>query len=100
MTDKVTYNVFSSLCTPWLERLGWTLVHSLWQIAAVAIVCAVTMIVLRHRSAQSRYLAGYAALLTMIALPVGTYAFLSLDVAPVATNLERFVSSVASTPAS
>lgn len=34
----------------WVERLGWTLVHSLWQLAVVAILAAVLLRLLRNGS--------------------------------------------------
>ena len=42
----------------WAERIGWTLLHSLWQIALIAGVYAVVAAMLRKRSAQARYLSG------------------------------------------
>ncbi|MFO1003023.1 MAG: hypothetical protein U0936_22045 [Planctomycetaceae bacterium] len=46
----------------WVERLGWTLVHSLWQLAVVAILAAVLLRLLRNRSARSRYAVAVAML--------------------------------------
>ncbi len=40
---------------PWVEALGWTLIHSVWQLAAVALATAPVMSLLRYRSAQLRY---------------------------------------------
>ena len=37
------------LASPWVERLGWALVHSLWEIAAVWLVAAVVLRMLRKR---------------------------------------------------
>ena len=39
----------------WVERLGWMLVHSLWQLAVVAVLAAVLLRWLRNRSARMRY---------------------------------------------
>ena len=53
-----------------LHRLGWVVVHSLWQAAAVAAVLAVVLRLLPRRSAaalQARYVLATAAL---VALPV------------------------------
>ena len=50
----------------WAERIGWTLLHSLWQIALIAGVYALVAALLRKRSAQARYLCGCAALLAML----------------------------------
>ena len=54
-------------------RLGWTLLHTLWMGAGVAGLFATTLLILRRRSANARYLAGCAALVVMIALPVGLF---------------------------
>jgi beta-lactamase regulating signal transducer with metallopeptidase domain/uncharacterized protein involved in exopolysaccharide biosynthesis len=54
-------------------RLGWALVHSLWQGALVAIVFAVMRATLRRCSANARYLAGCGMLALLAALPVFTF---------------------------
>ena len=58
---------------PAAERLGWTLLHFLWQGAAVAAVLLVALWLLRRRSAQARYAACCAALAAMAGLPVATF---------------------------
>ncbi len=55
-----------------VERLGWCLVHSVWQGAAVALVAAGVFRWLRRSSAQARYLTACAALLAMMILPLVT----------------------------
>jgi beta-lactamase regulating signal transducer with metallopeptidase domain len=55
-----------------IERLGWCLVHSVWQGAAVALMAAGVLRWLRQSSAQARYLTACGALLAMVALPVVT----------------------------
>jgi len=61
------------LQTPAAYRLGWTLVHVLWQGACIAALLAVAMVVLRRRSANARYLAGCVALALMVAAPMVTF---------------------------
>jgi hypothetical protein len=56
-------------------RLGWVLVHSLWLGAAVAALLATAEFALRRRSAQSRYLAGCAAMLAMAGLSTTAFFF-------------------------
>ena len=74
-------NVFTTfLKADWAERAGWTLLHSLWQIAAVAAVYAISAFLLRNRSADSRYVLGCVAILAMLGLPMGSYVLLSHDV--------------------
>jgi beta-lactamase regulating signal transducer with metallopeptidase domain/protein involved in polysaccharide export with SLBB domain len=59
----------------WLETLGWTLVHSLWELSLLAAVAAIALLMLRRQSAPLRYVVGYALLMGMMAVPVGTYAY-------------------------
>lgn len=56
-----------------VDRLGWMLLHSLWQIALVACIHAVVWTQLRRRSANARYVAGCAAMLFMALAPLGTF---------------------------
>jgi uncharacterized membrane protein YgcG len=50
------------LFNPIVERLGWGLLHFLWEGAVIAVLLAVVLRVLRYRSPSSRYLAGWVAL--------------------------------------
>ena len=68
--------VAAFLQADWAERAGWTLLHSLWQLTAVAAVYAIVAFVLRNRSADARYALGCVAIVAMVGLPVGTYAWL------------------------
>ncbi len=61
---------------PWLEVLGWTLVHFLWQGIVVAIIVASALKMLRSHSAHSRYLTGVIGLAVLAILPLATGAFL------------------------
>jgi len=59
------------LQSPVAERIGWMLVHSLWQLALLAGVHGLLRHALRRRSANARYLAACAVMLCMvIALPL------------------------------
>ena len=42
-----------------MHRLGWTLLHSLWLLALLGILSIVAMILLKKKSAQTRYACGY-----------------------------------------
>ena len=58
---------------PWVERLGWTLVHFLWQGALIAALYAVARKRIgQARSAQIRYVLGCLALTAMVAAPIVT----------------------------
>ena len=50
---------------PLVERLGWALLHFVWEGAVIAVMLAVALRVLRRRSAAARYRAGWIALVAM-----------------------------------
>jgi uncharacterized protein (TIGR03435 family) len=77
----------------WVLRLGWTLVHFLWQGAAIAGVYAVARRAFASRSANARYLLACMALTVMIAAPAITW----LSLAP-AADLPDPVYRIQSTP--
>ena len=58
------------------ERLGWTLLHFVWEGTAVAALLALALLALRRRPAHQRHAASLAALLAMAALPAATYFLL------------------------
>jgi uncharacterized protein (TIGR03435 family) len=65
-----------------VTRLGWTLVHFLWQGALIAILYASA----RHfvRRAEGRYLIAFAALAAMMAAPVISWCVMAPSDAPAA----------------
>ena len=67
----MNWNVFSN--TDLIEHLGWTLVHSLWQFALVAVVLWVILNVLRSGPANVRYVLSVGALAFAVVLPVATF---------------------------
>ena len=71
---------------PWIERLGWTLMHFLWQGAAIALLYAAARWGAgESRSGQVRYAMACAALAAMVAAPVITFSLLSQS-APAPSN--------------
>ncbi|HSN72907.1 MAG TPA: M56 family metallopeptidase [Steroidobacteraceae bacterium] len=60
----------------WLARLGWSLLHFVWQGAVVGLLYAMVRPLLRFASAQGRYLAALAFLLVLGACPLVTFWFL------------------------
>jgi len=59
---------------PWVERLGWTLVHFLWQGLSIAVLyAAARRSVMRASSPNARYLLACAALAAMMAAPLVTW---------------------------
>ena len=62
---------------PWTERLGWTLLHFLWQGILVAALYALARALAGGRiSARGRYAIACASLLAMTAAPAVTYWWL------------------------
>jgi beta-lactamase regulating signal transducer with metallopeptidase domain/Flp pilus assembly secretin CpaC len=54
------------------ERLGWTLVHFVWQATAAALLLAVTLRLLHKASSSVRYIVSCLALVLIAVLPVVT----------------------------
>jgi hypothetical protein len=66
-------NLHDLLASPTAFRMGFTLLHSLWEVAAVGAVLWVTLALLRRRSPQVRYVAAAAAMATILALTAATF---------------------------
>lgn len=62
--------------SPLVETLGWTLFHSLWQIALIALVLFLTLRAAQKFSADLRYRLATAALFLAVVLPVISFAVL------------------------
>ena len=60
-----------------VDLLGWTLLHVVWQGALLAALLAGALYLLRHHTPRVRYAVSCAALVGLLALPVGTSLFLS-----------------------
>ncbi len=64
-----------------IESLGWTIIHSLWQGAMVAILLAFVLIALQKNSSKVRYFVSGAALLTLCLCALATfYSVYQIDV--------------------
>jgi D-alanyl-D-alanine endopeptidase (penicillin-binding protein 7) len=57
------------------QRLAGSLIHFLWEGAAIAAVTAVCLRLLARKSAQSRYAIACLGLMAMLAAPLLTFAF-------------------------
>ena len=55
-----------------VQRLGWTLLHFIWQAAAVALILTILLRVLRKSTANLRYIIACLALALIVLLPVIT----------------------------
>lgn len=60
-----------------VQCLGWTLVHFLWQGALVAALFAGFLRLARHSSANLRYVAGCLVLMLLAATPIVTFRYVS-----------------------
>src|SRR5689334_14571359 len=67
------------LHSPWLSQLGASLLHSLWQGAAVWLLLSVMLVAMRKASAAVRHRLVLAALTSTLLLPVGTMVWLGRD---------------------
>jgi len=78
----------------WVEPLGWTLLHSIWQVAVITVV---TWLLLRRygvqRQSQTRYAICCAAFGVSVVIPVFTFA--SLILAPTGGAIVNPVPAVA-----
>lgn len=63
--------------TAWIDIAGWTLVHFVWQGAAIGAAAAVSLRLLRRAAPEYRYVAACAALAAMLAAPMVTAFALS-----------------------
>lgn len=64
---------------PLVERLGWTLIHFVWQGTIVAVIVAAALRVFRKASAKTRYAGLCAALLAVAAAPVVTFFWIPVE---------------------
>lgn len=62
-----------------IERLGWTLVHFVWQAAAVALLLAVVLRCLRRSSSNVRYVVSCLAMMLIVALPLVTMSLVEVS---------------------
>ena len=71
---------FANLLSPGtVERLGWMLVHFLWQTAVVALLLAMMLRLLRRAGANLRYIVSCLALTLILMLPVVTIRFIDVS---------------------
>ncbi len=69
----------------WFDLAGWTLIHFVWQGAAVAAIASGVMWLLRHRSPHGRYAVACAGLVAMVAVPIITASTLSRSAGVIAS---------------
>ena len=71
-----------------VETFGWVLTHSLWQILAIAIVLGGLLMGMRRSAASLRYWVCCAAMVSMLAAPIATLAWLTAEAGPVQVAIE------------
>jgi beta-lactamase regulating signal transducer with metallopeptidase domain len=75
-------HIIPFLTEPLITALGWTVLHSLWQAAGIALLLLPTQWALRNRPAQWRYLLALGALAAVCGLSVVTFAKVYTPAAP------------------
>lgn len=79
--------VNETLQHPFVEKLGWALLHFVWQGAVVAVLCGIVLLLMRRATSNSRYLVACGGLLLTGLLPIVTIGMLpDPDVAVVSQN--------------
>lgn len=73
MNPAITSITYAKL----VEALGWTLLHSVWQIALAAFILFLLLRALRNFSASARYAVSVFALTLAFVLPIATFVSLS-----------------------
>ncbi|MEN6578806.1 MAG: M56 family metallopeptidase [Phycisphaerales bacterium] len=83
-----------------IVRLGWMLVHFLWQAGVIAVLLAVLLRLLRRASANLRYLVACGALALTVAMPLVTMQFIDIPgpVAETSPLSETLTPTVTPTP--
>jgi len=72
-------SVMSAIDLPLAHRLGWALVHSVWQVSLVFCLVGLLLSLMRKRSANARYAVAYAGLVLACAVPVVTTVVLNAN---------------------
>jgi hypothetical protein len=79
-----------------VERLGWVLVHSVWQFALIALLAGALVRALRQYSAATRYGVLVVAMAMLVATPFVTWLLMPNDVP---THRNRVAFSASGLPA-
>ncbi|MDX5480460.1 MAG: hypothetical protein LPK07_02125, partial [Hymenobacteraceae bacterium] len=56
-----------------VEAMGWTLLHSLWQGALVALLLGLLLLLIHRHTASTRYTVAGGAMLLQVLLSAGTF---------------------------
>jgi len=77
-----------------VQKLGWTLLHFIWQAAAVALLLGILLAVLRKSSANLRYIIACAALGLIVLLPIVTMQLVPVSVPQTTADIKPSPASV------
>jgi len=61
-----------------VQKLGWTLLHFVWQAAAIALLLVILLRVLRKSTANLRYIIACSALAVIVLMPITTFNLVSV----------------------
>ena len=64
--------IFSYADSEIVRRIGWTLIHSLWQISIVVGIVSILNLILAKQRSTVRYLLSCVGMLACVAIPIGT----------------------------
>jgi beta-lactamase regulating signal transducer with metallopeptidase domain len=79
--------------SPWTERIGWALLHSLWQGALIWSIAALLLTAGRNLSAARRHFAGWLAITLLALCPLVTVTWLACKAVPQKAETARAVPS-------
>ncbi len=71
-----------------VQKLGWTLLHFVWQAVAVTLLLGILLAVLRKSSANLRYIVACAAMGLIVLLPIATMQLVSVSIPQPLANTE------------
>ena len=71
-----------------VQKMGWTLLHFVWQAATVALLLGILLALLRKSSANLRYIVACAALGLIVLLPIATMQLVPVSAPQPTTNIE------------
>jgi bla regulator protein BlaR1 len=69
-------SLYSLVPEPWVEALGWTFLHSLWQGALISLVLAGVLLATRSQAPRYRYGYSLGALFLVLVAALGTFWWL------------------------
>ncbi len=70
-------NIFQSIISEeWITILGWSLLHSLWQGALIALILGIVLLFLQKKSSNLRYVLSASALVLVLVAFLGTFVYL------------------------